>query len=88
MTGKHKPSRGVCGVCGRAQVAPTFEQIARAFMMDRRPEQTTQGRVWVSGHQYDPVITGRTLLVRVRCIDHAERHDSRINPRTDRPWGA
>lgn len=57
-----KPSPGVCGVCGRARVRPTYEHLLNA-------ERAAYyfGRNWftVNGHHY---VEGK--LVRVRCVNH------------------
>ncbi|HEY1739678.1 MAG TPA: hypothetical protein VGI86_13255 [Acidimicrobiia bacterium] len=64
--GRRKPSPGICGVCGRAVVRPTPEQLERA------PASTATGRKTVCGHTFEE--DGR--LAEVRCRDHEPRCDT------------
>lgn len=57
-----KPQVGCCGVCGRAVVQPTYDQVK-----DERRDD-----FWVSGHHY---VCG--ILDEVRCFQH-EPDDGRM----------
>lgn len=72
-----KPSPGVCGVCGTAQIQP-HERAVHAEMQ-KHPNWET----WVSGHLYEYDNAGHLKLRKVRCLAHAEEFDPR---RQAREW--
>lgn len=61
-----KPKPGCCGICGKAQIRSSVEEIK------------SDERTWVSGHLYD--FDGK--LMKVRCLEHAEEFDERVNKRS------
>lgn len=67
-----------CGLCGRAMVRPTAEEIEQSFKRLSRSECLDPVYAWVNGYLFEKQEDGRLMLKKIRCGAHV---DDQFDPR-------